>query len=112
MDSNPALAIAAGAGGVLTLIIGASQLRAARFAGDEPLIEIDAERFRVRYYSSKVFRSVALDALEDVQRRGGVLELVGKNGERQAVSLRGLSNADRDRVASEARKRLSSGGAA
>ncbi|MEM1248338.1 MAG: hypothetical protein AAGA81_07000 [Acidobacteriota bacterium] len=104
--SRPALAIAAGVGGVLTLVIGSGQLRAAKFAGDAPLIEIGPERFRVRYYSSKVFRSVAMDDLREVRRQGGVLELVGKNGERQAVALRGLSKEDRKRVASETQARL------
>lgn len=109
LSSSPALAIAAGLGGVLTLVIGAAQLRAARNAHDAPLVEIGPERFRVRYYSSKVFRSVALADLAEVQRKGGILELVGHGGERQAVALRGLSEDDRQAVERETRARLGSG---
>ncbi len=98
MKTSPTFAIAAAIAGVLTLAAGAGQLRAARYAEQEPIAEITDEVFRVRYYSSKIFRKVALAKLAAVEREGGVLALVGHDGERQAVPLRGLSEGDREKL--------------
>ena len=112
MKTNPAFAIAAAIAGVLTMAAGAGQLRAARYSEQEPIAEITEELFRVRYYSSKVFRKVALDRLVAVEREGGVLALVGHDGERQAVPLRGLSEEDRQRLVQELGAAIASRGSA
>ena len=95
LDDNMPLAVAAAIAGVLTIAAGAGQLRAARFAASAPIAEIVDGRLRVRYYSSRVFRSVPLSKLQSASRRGGILELTGHDGEKQAIALRGLGEDDR-----------------
>lgn len=90
MDFNLVFVIVVGVGGVLILIIGVSQLCVVCFVGDEFFIEIDVECFWVCYYLSRVFCSVVFDVFEDVEWCGGVLEFVGKNGERQVVLFWGF----------------------
>ena len=94
MRSDSPVAYAAGAAGLLTIAACAAKLRAARISSHSPLFQIVGGRLRVRSHASRVFRSVPLEKLERVERQGGVLSLVGRDGDVENVSLRGLSDAD------------------